>query len=109
MVRRLEAVDPDEGDEIRGYGIAGAADASLFVIEAETGELRFREPPDYENPGDVESAEPRSGAGDNEYIVVVEVSSGEGERERKGSRAIRVQVSDEEEPPEITSVGPCSR
>ena len=55
-------------------------------------------------PSDVESAEPASGAADNEYIVVVEVRSGEGERERKGSRAIRVRVSDEEE--EITSVGP---
>ena len=53
----------------------------------------------------MESAEPRSGAADNEYIVVVEVSSGEGERERKGSRAIRVRVSDEEEPPEITGAG----
>ncbi len=98
-VGRLEAVDSDEGDEITGYGIAGGADASLFVIEAETGELSFRQPPDYEAPGDVESAEPESGAGDNEYIVVVEVRSGEGERQRKGSRAIRVGVSDEEEPP----------
>ena len=62
-VGRLEAVDPDEGDGIEGYGIAGGADASLFVIEAETGELRFREAPDYEDPGDVESAEPASGAG----------------------------------------------
>ena len=105
-VGRLEAADPDEGDEIEGYGIAGGADGSLFVIEAETGELSFRQPPDYEDPGDVESAEPRSGAGDNEYVVVVEVRSGEGERERKGQRAIRVRVSDEEEPPEITSVGP---
>ena len=105
-VGQLQAVDPDEGDGIEGYGIAGGADASLFVIEAETGELRFREAPDYENPGDVESEEPASGAGDNEYIVVVEVRSGEGKRERKGSRAVRVRVSDEEEPPEITSVGP---
>ena len=31
--------------------------------------------------------------------MVVEVSSGEGERERRGSRAIRVRVTDEEEPP----------
>ena len=54
----------------------------------------------------MESEEPQSAAADNEYIVVVEVSSGEGERERKGSRAIRVRVSDEEEPPEITSLGP---
>ena len=92
-VGRLEAVDSDEGDEIEGYGIAGGADASLFVIEAETGELSFREAPDYENPGDVESSDPESGAGDNEYVVVVEVRSGEGERERKGSRAIRVRVS----------------
>ena len=105
-VGRLEAVDPDEGDGIEGYGIAGGADASLFVIEAETGELRFREAPDYEDPGDVESEEPPSPAGDNEYIVVVEVRSGEGERERRGSRAIRVRVTDEQEPPEITSVGP---
>ena len=106
VVGRLEAVDSDEGDEIEGYGIAGGADASLFVIEAETGELSFREAPDYEDPGDVASAEPPSPAGDNEYIVVVEVWSGEGERERKGSRAIRVRVTDEQEPPEITSVGP---
>ena len=105
-VGRLEAVDPDEGDEITEYGIAGGADGGLFAVEAETGELQFREAPDYEDPSDVENAEPASGAGDNEYIVVVEVRSGEGERERKGSRAIRVRVSDEEEPPEITSVGP---
>ena len=103
-VGRIEAVDGD--DEIGGYGIAGGADGGLFAVEAETGELLFREAPDYEDPSDVESAEPASGAADNEYIVVVEVRSGEGERERRGRRAIRVRVSDEEEPPEITSVGP---
>ena len=105
-VGQLEAVDPDAGDEIGGYGIAGGADAGLFEVEAETGELMFREAPDYETPGDVASDDPQSAAADNEYIVVVEVRSGEGERERKGSRAIRVRVSDEEEPPEITSLGP---
>ena len=99
-VGRLEAVDPDEGDEVAGYGITGGADAALFEVESETGGLQFREAPDYEAPSDVESAEPESGAGDNEYVVVVEVRSGEGERERKGERAIRVRVSDEEEPPE---------
>ena len=103
-VGRIEAVDGD--DEIGGYGIAGGADGGLFAVEAETGELMFREAPDYETPGDVASDDPQSGAGDNEYIVVVEVRSGEGERERRGSRAIRVRVADEEEPPEITSVGP---
>ena len=96
-VGRIEAVDGD--DEIGGYGIAGGADGGLFAVVEETGELMFREAPDYEDPSDVESAEPASGAADNEYIVVVEVRSGEGERERKGSRAIRVRVADEEEPP----------
>ena len=94
-VGRIEAVDGD--DEIGGYGIAGGADGGLFAVEA--GELMFREAPDYETPGDVASDDPQSGAGDNEYIVVVEVRSGEGERERKGSRAIHVRVGDEEEPP----------
>ena len=106
MVVQLEAMDPDAGDEIAGYGIAGGADGGLFRVVEETGELMFGEAPDYETPGDVASGDPQSGAGDNEYIVVVEVRSGEGERERRGSRAIRVRVSDEEEPPEITSVGP---
>ena len=73
-VGRLEAADPDEGDEVTGYGIAGGADGALFAVDEETGELTFREAPDYENPGDVESAEPQSEAGDNEYVVVVEVS-----------------------------------
>ena len=90
-VGQLEAVDQDKQDEITEYGIAGGADGGLFAVEA--GELLFREAPDYETPGDVASDDPQSGAGDNEYIVVVEVRSGEGERERKGSRAIRVRVS----------------
>ena len=97
-VGQLEAVDQDKrGTRLQRYGIAGGADGGLFAVEA--GELLFREAPDYETPGDVASDDPQSGAGDNEYIVVVEVRSGEGERERKGSRAIRVRVADEEEPP----------
>ena len=75
-------------------------DGGLFTVDEETGELMFREAPDYEDPSDVESAEPASPAADNEYVVVVEVRSGEGERERRGERAIRVRVADEEEPPE---------
>ena len=48
-VGRIEAVDGD--DEIGGYGIAGGADGGLFAVEAETGELLFREAPDYEDSG----------------------------------------------------------
>ena len=93
---QVEAVDWDEEDEVTGYGIGGGADGAQFTVEAETGELNFRQAPDYENPGDVESEEPRSGAADNEYIVVVEVTSGEGERERSREQAMRVQVRDVE-------------
>ena len=82
MVGRVEAVDGD--DEIGGYGIAGGADGALFAVEA--GELMFREAPDYENPSDVESEEPQSGAGDNEYLVVVVVRSGEGRGSGGGVR-----------------------
>ena len=95
-VVQLEAVDWDEEDEVSGYGIAGGADKALLTIEPETGELGFREAPDYENPADVESEDPASEAGDNEYIVVVEVTSGEGERERSREQAIRVRVTDVE-------------
>ena len=71
-------------DEIEGYGITGGADGELFAVIEETGELSFREAPDYETPSDVESEDPQSGAADNEYIVVVEVSSGEGREGAEG-------------------------
>ena len=95
-VGQLQAVDWDEEDEVTGYGIAGGADGALFMVEAETGKLWFREAPDYENPGDMESTDPESGAADNEYVMVVEVTSGEGERERRREQGIRVRVTDVE-------------
>ena len=48
-VGQLEAVDPDKQDEITEYGIAGGADGGLFAVVEETGELMFREAPDYED------------------------------------------------------------
>ena len=95
-VGQLEGVDWDEQDEVTGYEVAGGADGALFAVDEQTGALSFREAPDYENPGDVESEEPQSEAGDNEYIVGVEVTSGEGERERTSEQAIRVRVRDVE-------------
>ena len=40
--------------------------------------MSFREAPDYEDPVDVTSTDPVSGAGDNAYVVTVEVTSGAG-------------------------------
>ncbi|MCY3756120.1 MAG: fibronectin type III domain-containing protein, partial [Acidobacteria bacterium] len=95
-VAQLEAMDWDEEDEVTGYAIAGGVDGGQFTVEAETGELSFTEAPDYENPGDVESEDPASPAADNEYILVVEATSGEGDRERTREQAIRVRVIDVE-------------
>ena len=102
-VTRLTAADTDAEDGIRGYGIGGGADGALFMIVEETGALSFREPPDFEPPADVGSSDPESGAGDNEYVLVVQVTSGEGERERMAA-AIAVRVTDEEEPPGTPAV-----
>ena len=87
-VGRLEAVDPDEGDEITEYGIAGGADGGLFAVESETGELQFREAPDYEAPSDVESADPQSGAGDKR------VRGGSRGKQRRGREAAEGEPGD---------------
>ena len=98
-VTRLTARDTDAGDEVTGWAIAGGADRSQFTVASDTGELSFREAPDYEVPTDVASSDPPSGAEDNEYIVVVRVTSGAGDRELTAEQPIRVRVTDENEPP----------
>ena len=93
-VVRIEALDTDPGDAIRSYAIAGGADGNLFSIVAHTGVLSFREPPNFEAPADVGSTDPPSGAGDNEYIVVVRVASGPLSRDRTVEQAFAVRVTD---------------
>ena len=98
-VTRLTARDTDAGDEVTGWAIAGGADRSQFTVASDSGELSFREAPDYEVPTDVASSDPPSGAEDNEYIVVVRVTSGAGDRELTAEQPIRVRVTNENEPP----------
>ena len=47
------------------------------------------------------STDPASGAGDNEYVVTVEVRSGAGAREMAAEQTFVVRVTDEREPPEV--------
>ena len=89
VARRLAARDTDAGDEVTGWAIVGGADRSRFAITSDTGELSFRDPPDYEAPGD------------NEYVVTVEVTSGAGARELEAEQTFTVRVTDEREPPEV--------
>ncbi len=95
-VVRIEALDADPGDAIRSYAIAGGADGARFSIVTHTGVLSFREPPNFEAPADVGSADPPSRAGDNEYIVVVRVASGPVSRDRTVEQAFTVRVTDED-------------
>ena len=101
LVRRLAARDTDPGDEVTGWAIAGGADQGEFSITSDTGELSFRTAPDYEDPQDVASTDPVNGAGDNEYVVTVEVSSGAGDRELTAEQTFIVRVTDETERPEM--------
>ena len=101
LVRRLVARDTDAGDEVTGWDIVGGADQGQFAITSDTGELSFRDPPDFEAPLDVTSTDPMSAAGDNEYVVAVEVRSGAGVRELEAEQTFIVRVTDEREPPGI--------
>jgi len=80
----LDASDED-GDTLT-YSIEGGADAALFEIDAETGELTFKSAPDYETPADKN--------GDNTYEVKVKVSDGNGGEETK---LLKVCVDDVDE------------
>ena len=50
------------------YRITGGADADLFILDSESGQLSFLNPADYEAPGDED--------GDNRYQVNVSVTNG---------------------------------
>ncbi|MBC9246343.1 ExeM/NucH family extracellular endonuclease [Paracoccus sp. 11-3] len=74
------------------YTITGGADAALFQIDPETGELRFINAPDYENPADA--------GGDNIYDITVGVSDPQGATD---SADIAITVTDVDEAPAFTA------
>lgn len=86
IAANLSASDVD-GTALR-YSITGGADAALFRIDPETGELSFLTAPDYENPADA--------GGDNIYDVTVSVSDAQGATD---SADIAITVSDMDETP----------
>ena len=89
VARRLAARDTDPGDEVTGWVIVGGADRFQFSVAPDTGELSFREAPDFEAPGD------------NQYLVSVEVTSGAGTREMEAEKTFTISVTDEREPPGV--------
>ena len=58
-------VDDTDDDEL-SLAISGGADADLFSLDHGSGELRFREAPDYETPADSDA--------DNNYVLTLSVA-----------------------------------
>ena len=61
------AVATDADSDTLSYSLSGT-DAALFMIDGATGEVRFIEAPDFENPGDDDE--------DNVYDIIVTASDG---------------------------------
>ena len=66
-VTTIKAQDPDARAKL-AFSISGGADAGLFQVDAATGALSFKAPPNYEAP--------RDGGNDNVYKVTIQVSDG---------------------------------
>lgn len=84
-VGSLQATDDDRPVETLRYRLAGGADAALFDIDAQSGQLVFRQAPDFESPQ--ADADPQT------YAVVVAV--GDGLHETLQSWAVTVTDLDE--------------
>jgi CSLREA domain-containing protein len=69
LVARVSAEDADTPPQPLVYSISAGVDASLFAIDALTGDLSFLVAPAYESPADAD--------GDNVYQLTVAASDGE--------------------------------
>ena len=84
------AVATDADSDTLSYSLSGT-DASRFMIDSATGEVRFIEAPDFEAPGDADA--------DNVYDIVVTASDGANTAER----TVAIMVTDENDSPVFTS------
>ena len=101
-VGTVVAADSDAADSITGYALTGGADQSKFAI-TNAGVLTFSSAPDFENPGDAQSADPANAANNNEYVVVVTATGGADGRALTADQTITVTVQDANEAPGFTS------
>ena len=94
--------DADEPDAVT-YTLGDTADKEAFEIDGDTGVLRFKNVPDFENPAD-QAFEDMTGsgrdspAGDNVYIVAVTAASGAGARLLEETQWLTTTVADVKEP-----------
>ncbi|WP_160739673.1 cadherin domain-containing protein [Altericroceibacterium indicum] len=85
---QISATDADK--DTLTYSISGT-DAALFNVNASTGEVTFKEKPDYEAPND--------GNEDGIYIVKVTASDGT----KSASKSVSIVVKNANDAPEFTS------
>ncbi len=88
----MTATDIDQNTQLT-YSIAGGADGALFKIDPTTGDLSFKSPVNFDNPGDAD--------GNNVYLVKVRASDGS----LADWQEISVTVTNVNEAPVITSNG----
>ena len=85
------AVATDEDGDALTYSLSGT-DAALFTIDSDTGAVRFRAAPDFEDPDDA--------GGDNIYDITVTASDGDNETDH----AVAITVTNvNEDAPSFTS------
>ncbi|MCY3680474.1 MAG: fibronectin type III domain-containing protein [Gemmatimonadetes bacterium] len=88
IVSTIIAKDDDRQDDITGYAISGGTNQNLFEIINQN-QLFFKTAPDFERPA----------ADDNTYTVVVQTTSGTGNRTQTAEQAITITVIDVKEAP----------
>ena len=88
--RTYAATDPEGAASTFTWSLSGT-DGGDFNIDTSTGELTFRNTPDYENPADSNR--------NNEYLVQVRATD---EGNLRGMLDVTVTVNDVNEPPTIT-------
>jgi serralysin len=98
-VTTVQASDPNAGQTLT-YSIAGGADAALFAINAQSGDLTFKAAPDFEAPAD--------GDKNNSYVVEVRAADN-GNPSLADTQTITISITDVVEgnnrAPTITSNG----
>ncbi|MBL8451961.1 MAG: cadherin domain-containing protein, partial [Zoogloea sp.] len=93
VITTVTASDPD--GPVAVFSITGGSDSGKFIIDSNTGVLRFASAPDFEAPTDAD--------GNNVYEVIVQVSDGSGGVD---TQALSVNVTPaNDNAPQITSNG----
>ena len=80
------ASDSDSEDKIERYDITGGADQALFMVIASSGDLEFRDAPNFEDAQDQDT--------NNQYVVTVQATGGTGTREKTATQTVTVTVTD---------------